>query len=218
LILRAGTGALGVALPFVLVLCDGLLFDLEPFPRNSLSAYYYSGVRDVMVGAVCAIGVFLFSYKVAERNLDNSLSVFAGVTAVAVALFPPRLRGGAQPTPIQERLGEAACAAVHFAAAAAFLIALAALSVVFGVREGTRPRRAGKLSPSFWRGYHWTCAGAIAVALLWIAATEISGWGPASALLYGESAALIAFGASWLAKGLELDMLRGRPAAEIPQD
>ena len=42
LILRVLLGSLGVALPFLLVLGDGLLFDGDPFPRTSLSAYYYS--------------------------------------------------------------------------------------------------------------------------------------------------------------------------------
>ena len=211
LILRTATGVLGIALPIVLVLCDRLWFDGDPFPRNSLSAYYYSGVRDVLVGTVCAIGVFLFGYKVAERNLDNSLSVLAGVTAVAIALFPPGVRGGAQLAPLQERLGESTCAALHFIAAATFLTALGVLSVVFGVREGKRPVRPGKLSPQFWRGCHWACAGAIVLALLWMGVTEAFDWGPTSSLLYGETAALMAFGTSWLAKGLELDMLRGRP-------
>jgi hypothetical protein len=57
LIMRVAIGALGIALPVVLVLGEPLLFDGQPFPRGSLSAYYYSGVREVFVGALCAIGV-----------------------------------------------------------------------------------------------------------------------------------------------------------------
>ena len=75
LIMRALVGALGIALPFALVLIDGWGFDGHPFPRTSLSAYYYSGTRELFVGALCAIGVFLITYKVAEINLDNTLSL-----------------------------------------------------------------------------------------------------------------------------------------------
>jgi Protein of unknown function (DUF998) len=211
LILRATVGALGATLPFMLVLCDGLWFDGDPFPRSALSAYYYSGVRDVLVGTICATGIFLVAYKVAERNLDNTLSVFAGLAALAIALFPPRLPPDGKLSPLQERLGESVTAGIHFIAAAAFIVSLAVLSVFFGVREGKRKPKAGKLPPRFWRTYHWVCACLIGAALLWMGLTELLEWGPRESLLYAEGLSLLAFGASWLWKGLELDMLRGRP-------
>jgi ATP-binding cassette, subfamily B, bacterial len=214
LIMRVVVGALGVALPFLLVFVDGLWFDGDPFPRTSLSAYYYSGVRELFVGALSAIGVFLITYKVAERSLDNTLSLLAGASVVVVALFPTgRPRGVAELTPLQDRLGESVVETIHFVAAAVFISSLAVISYFFGKREGMRPPQEDKRrSRRFWRLYHWACAGAIVLALLWIAVTELSGWGPRNSLLYGEGLAVVAFGASWLLKGLELDMLRGRPA------
>jgi hypothetical protein len=50
LIMRTVVGLLGIALPFVLVLVDGVWFDSSPFLRESLSAYYYSGARELFVG------------------------------------------------------------------------------------------------------------------------------------------------------------------------
>jgi hypothetical protein len=38
-----------------------------------------------------------------------------------------------------------------------------------------------------------------------------SHWGPSDTLLLGETLSLVAFGASWLLKGFELDTLLGRP-------
>lgn len=218
LVMRAAVGALGVALPVVLVLTDGLWFDGVPFPRSSLSAYYYSGVRDVMVGTICAIGTFLLAYKVAERNLDNSLSLLAGLTVILVALFPPRVRPGGTLSPLQERLGEVLCAQLHFAAAAVFLVSLAVLSVTFGIREGNRTERSQRFSAGFWRGYHFACAAVIVAALIFMGITELTDTGPRTSLLIGESVSLMAFGASWLAKGFEFDMLRGRPAASLGAD
>jgi len=59
------------------------------------------------VGALSAIGVFLFTYKVADRTLDNTLSVLAGFAVAAVALFPtgppPE---GSDLTPLQDLLSE----------------------------------------------------------------------------------------------------------------
>jgi hypothetical protein len=216
LIMRVLVGLLAVALPFLLVLLDGLVFDGEPFPRGSLSAYYYSGVREVFVGTLSATAVFLITYKVADRTLDNTLSTFAGLAVLVVALFPtgrPAHRGIAL-TPLQERLGESVVQWIHFTAAAAFIVSLAVISYFFGVREGARPAREGTRSPEFWRNYHWGCAAVIGLALLWIVVTELAGWPPKS-LLVGEAVSVWAFGASWLMKGLELDILLGTRSPPI---
>ena len=181
LIMRVVIGAIGVALPFMLVLVDGLWFDDDPFPRTSLSAYYYSGVRELLVGTL------------------------TGLPADVVQL-----------TPLQDRLGAANVERIHYIAAAALIVSLAVISYFFGKREGTRAPQEGKRrSRRFWRIYHWGCAGAIGVALGWIAVTELTEWGPNESLLYGEAVSALAFGASWLWKGLELDMLRGSPAPRV---
>jgi Protein of unknown function (DUF998) len=219
LMLRTGVGVGGIALAFVLVLADGLLFDGDPFPRDSISAYYYTGVRDLMVGAICSTGVFLLAYKVAERNLDNTLSVVAGAMALAAALSPPRLPAGITPSPLQDLVGQEVTAWTHFLTAVVFIICLALLSFFFGLREGRRKQRKGKLPPKFWRILHWVCASLIVAALLWMGSYELfAHWGPRQTLLYGEALSLGAFGASWLLKGLEIDTLLGDPAPlEIEQ-
>lgn len=209
LIMRTMVGALGVALPFVLVLSDGLLFDGDPFPRDSLSSYYYSGARELFVGTLAATGVFLITYKVVERSLDNTLSIVAGLAVSAVALFPtgrPLKELGL--TPLQDRFSEGFVQAIHFIGAGIFIVSLGVLCVCFGTREGKRSARPNHRSPRFWRRYHFTCAGVIGAALLFIVVAGIAG-GPDKALLIGEAFSVWAFGASWLMKGLELDILRG---------
>jgi hypothetical protein len=210
LIMRIFIGALGVVLPFMLVLSDGLAFDGDPFPHGSLSAYYYSGARELFVGALSAIGVFLFTYKVASSTLENTLSILAGFAVAAVAIFPtgppPE---GTDLTSLQDLLGESVVTTIHYVSAAVFIASLAVISFFFGVREGSRAPREGRRSPTFWRWYHWSWAATIVVALLWIAVTQIIG-SPDKALLIGEAVAVWAFGASWLMKGFELDTLRGK--------
>ena len=165
-------------------------------------------MREVFVGALCAIAVFLITYKVAERTLDNTLSWLAGISVLAVALFPTTTSRDVDPTPLQERWGESVVGGIHYAAAAIFIGSLGVISFFFGVREGARPARPGRRSPTFWRNFHWLCAGAIAFAIVGIVVSELVGW-PPKALLLGETLAVLAFGASWLMKGLELDILRG---------
>ena len=214
--MRIGIGLLAVLLPLLLVFGDKVLFSGEPFLRGSLSAYYYSGMRDEFVGILSATGVFLVTYKVAEFSLDNVASVLAGVCAALIALFPTgRPAHPVVPlAPLQDLLGETTVKTVHFAASAGFLVLLAVLSFFFGVREGERPPRKGKRSPTFWRWFHWACTFAMAVAIAWIIVTLAVGW-PNRALLWGEWASAWAFGLSWLAKGAELDMLFGKPSAPI---
>lgn len=206
LIMRVLVGALAVALPPMLVLGDGIGFDADPFPRGSLSSYFYSGMREIFVGTLSATAVFLVTYKVAERHLDNTLSWLAGVAVLGVALFPTTTSRAVDLTPLQEGWGEPLVGGIHYASAAVFIGSLAVISFFFGVREGARPARPGKRSPRFWRNYHWAFAGAIAAAIAFIIVAELIGWPPKS-LLIGEWAAVWAFGASWLMKGLELDIL-----------
>lgn len=196
---RVAIGVLGVSLPVVVVFVDKLAFDGDPFPRGSISAYYYSGMRDVLVGILSAIGVFLVTYKISERNLDNTASLAAGVAAAVIALFPTaRPHGSALAlTPLQDLLGEQTVKWIHFGAGAAFIGLLAVLSYYFGVRSRT-----------FWRWFHWTCVLVMVLAFVWILVT-LSVGAPHRALLYGEWACAWAFGASWFAKGAEPKTLFG---------
>jgi hypothetical protein len=79
LTLRRAIGFLGIGLPFVVSIGAGI--------QSSISAYYYTVMRDVFVGTLCAIGVFLFSYKGYEPK-DDVASNLAGLFAVGIALFP----------------------------------------------------------------------------------------------------------------------------------
>jgi len=219
LLMRAAIGFIGVALPIGLLLGDGFLFMGVRPARGSLSAYYYSGMRDVFVGSLCAAGVFLLTYKVFEHNLDNTLSIIAGTAAIGVALFstgrPKDSDVGL--SPLQKLLGEQTVTTVHYVCATVFILSLGIITFFFGVREGRRSQqrdghRASR-SPTFWRRFHWSCAGAIGLSVAFIAASMLSGWFTGYSLIIGETAAILAFGLSWLMKGLELDILLGPPIA-----
>jgi hypothetical protein len=214
LFLRLLIGANGTLLPFTLILVSHPVLGDEPFVRGSLSAYYYSGVRDLFVGSLCATALFLIAYKVVERNLDNTMSTVAGLAAIGVALFPTGRPEGTSLalTPLQNLLGEKTVQGIHFGCAFAFIGALAAISYFFGLREGNRPRRRPgytALPPRFWRTFHWSCAGLIVASVAFLAVTKLAG-GMHHAMLYTEIVSTLAFGASWAAKGLELPVLLGR--------
>jgi hypothetical protein len=58
---RLGIAVIGVILPAMLWQ-GGMAFASIPL-LGSMSAYYYTGMRDVFVGALCAVGVALYHYK-----------------------------------------------------------------------------------------------------------------------------------------------------------
>ncbi|WP_296667962.1 hypothetical protein [Demequina sp.] len=190
--LRFFIGVVGIALPFALV-GGNLLAGAGVQP--SISGYYYTGMRDAFVGSLVAVGVFLVFYMVAERNFDNYASYVAGFAVLVVAFFPtddpsvaddPALRVGA-----------------HYAAAVIFILALAAISFRFGW-AGRRSGDPGQLQASGeWR-LHYGCAAAIVIAVVFIVVSQLTGVLADWSILIGETVSVLAFGASWLAKGLEL--------------
>src|SRR6266498_3589357 len=83
--LRKAIGIIGMALPFVLAF--GKIIIESPGIQSSISSYYYTVMRDVFVGSLCAIAVFLLSYRGYERQ-DNIAGVLAGLLAFGTAFFP----------------------------------------------------------------------------------------------------------------------------------
>jgi hypothetical protein len=199
---RFAIGLLGVLLPPLLVLVEPALFDGLPAPRGSLSAYYYSGLREIFVGGLSAIGVFLVAYKFLDFSWESVLSSLAGAAAVVVAVFPTERPGdGVTATPFQVKLGEDVVTAIHYGAAVAFISLLVPIVLFFSRSEGGRQNRK-------WQGFHAVMAAVIVFGAALAGFAGITG-GPDKGVLIGEWIAIWAFGASWLAKGAEWKTLFG---------
>lgn len=84
LALRAGLVSLGLTLPWVL-LFGGLLSGQDLLP--SMSDYYYTGLRDVFVGVLVAVGGLLIVYKGYSRWEDGALNL-GGLFLAGVAFIP----------------------------------------------------------------------------------------------------------------------------------
>ena len=83
--LRKTVGVLAVLSPIVLAgycwifgSCDGI--------QASLSQYYATDSRDLLVGILCAIAVFMFVYK-GYDGIDDRAGDVAGISALGLALF-----------------------------------------------------------------------------------------------------------------------------------
>jgi hypothetical protein len=82
--LRRIVGAIGILLPFVLRI--GIIFFNHDIPY-SVSSYYYSPMRNILVASLCALGVFLVAYN-GYDSVDTRITNVAGGAAIGVALFP----------------------------------------------------------------------------------------------------------------------------------
>jgi hypothetical protein len=199
----------------VLIGGDHLLDSDAPAVRASLSAYYYTGMRDFFVGGMVVSGLFLITYRLFEKSLNNVLTIIGGLAALGVAFFPTdRFEGStAVLTPLQARLGEGVVSDVHHWSAGVFLVSLAIISFFFGVQEGRRPqqRATGRamLPPRFWRWFHWVCALLVLGGVAFVFLAKREHMTADHELLIAEIVAIVAFGLSWFFKGLELNILLG---------
>ncbi len=91
--LRLLLGVLAVSLPFFLVIGNILALGENKF-QGSISAYYYTDMRDVFVGTMVAMGVFLIAYVGYDTDKDNWVGNIAGILAITTALVPTTPAGG----------------------------------------------------------------------------------------------------------------------------
>jgi hypothetical protein len=184
LFLRRAIGVIGVALPFVLVLGKQLVQGGDLV--GSLSGYYYTDLRDVLVGAMCAAGVFLLAYYGHDR-IDNIASSVAGLGAIGLALSPT--------TPDHDvTAADRTAGVLHLTFAAVFFLMLAYFCLRLFPHDGEQPPGTGVV--------YRVCGVVIIACLVLIALTSylrlLPEWHPA---LWLESVAVWAFGVAWLVKG-----------------
>lgn len=185
--LRKAVGWIGILLPFALVLGIILFFKGDAFLRN-ISVYYHTGMRDLFVGALCSIALFLFFYRGYDK-WDNIAATVAGFFALGVAFFPTVKEGEYDWV-----------AHVHYYCAACFMVTLAFISLFLFTRKAPNPT-ARKMK----RNRIYIICGSVMLASL--VAIELfflffEDKNPDSSFVFwAETTALIAFGISWLTKG-----------------
>jgi hypothetical protein len=192
LALRKAVGWIGILLPLTLLAGVVLIFR-ESIILRSISHYYYSGMRDVFVGALCAIALFLFFYRGHDNwgkiNWDNWLSSLAGLFAIGIALFPTTESGPTDTTGL-----------IHFVCAAIFFVILALFSMFIFTKKGKSPT-----DEKIVRNRIFRICGAIMLACLLaiflFMNTSHTHESASSFVFWAESIALVAFGISWLTKG-----------------
>ena len=190
LYLRRAIGLIGLALPAVLII--GKLVIQGPGLQDSISSYFYTDMRGVFVGSMCAVGAFLLSYR-GYAVIDDVAGNLAGVAAIGVALFPT--------APGDPSSTAAVIGVLHLVFASIFFLTIAFFAIVLF-------RRTSEMGPSERKvqrnRLYLTCGVVIIGCLLAIAAVhqffsaQTAGLHPE---LWLETIAVMAFGVAWLTKG-----------------
>jgi hypothetical protein len=205
LTLRKAIGVIGTLLPFVLAGVYMLLVSKIVF-QASISAYYYTSMRNVLVGNLCAIGVFLFAYRGYDWQ-DNLCTNAAGVFAIGVAFCPTT---PPDPSPTATVLGY-----LHLAFAGLLFSMLAIISLFLFTRTGSPGERPAQKRK---RDVVYHICGCVIVACLLLVPVEAFVLGQAVAgyqpLFWLEAVAIVAFGVAWLVKGQAI--LKDPPSAPPP--
>lgn len=91
LTLRKAVGILGIIFPIVLIVGSVICCGCSEV-QSSISAYYHTGMRNLFVGLLCAIGLFLFAYR-GYDSADAITGNIACLFALGVAFFPTSFDG-----------------------------------------------------------------------------------------------------------------------------
>jgi len=205
MVLRQLVGWIGSLLPIVLIVGNALVFHASR--PGSMSGYYYTGMRNVFVGALCALGVFLITYN-GYDELDRWITTIAGVGAIAVALFPTK------PAVPHLSVSQQVVGDIHVVCAAATFIALGLMALRFTKGGPATPGLPGQPPPFARDNVVYRISGATILSSVLLAA--LSNLLPASVkahwplLFIFEALAVFAFGVSWFVKGRTIQAIVAR--------
>ena len=209
--LRKTVGWVGTLLPVILLVANPIALSIENSPcgviPGSVSGYYYSPVRNIFVGAMCAQGLFLIAYVGYDLG-DRVITDLAGVFALGVALFPTKPTVASHPsvtcqTVAQLSTRQQVVGDIH--------LVFAGLTFAFLAWMAIRFTNTDKLQPSpqklLRNRIYLICAIVIVLCLAALVITSLlsaSVKGPFPWIFLWEAVGIFAFGVSWFVKGQTL--------------
>lgn len=200
--LRRLIGIQAIALPYICIFGGFIVADLPA--EISVSAYYYSNMRDFLVGIIFAVSFFLITYK-GYKKIDFLITFITGIAGFGIAVFPCYHN-----TAVYENVGifqlpPELSNIFHLMSAGTFILLLAVNSMFLF----TKTNKETPEKPKRIRNYIYiSCGIIILLSLLGIILSltflteEV--WQHYRLILIFEIISLNAFGFSWLVKGQTL--------------
>lgn len=186
---------------------NGYIADASSW-KSSISHYYYTTVGELFTGVLCAVALFLISYKGYSNRSgdkwlsDNATSNLAGIFALGVVIFPTSSEECISDN-LRIFLSSDLTGYIHFAFAALFFFMLAMMSII----NFRRTENVDKKGDTARDTLYLVCGiiMLVCLVLIFLYAKFLAGsyeWlddlRPVFSL---EALALQAFGLSWLSKG-----------------
>jgi hypothetical protein len=205
--IRRAVGVLGISLPWLLRL-GTWIFSCCPYWKDSNSDYYYTIMGNLFTGVLCAIALFMYSYKGFDK-WDRITSAMCCVFALGVAFFPmnvDRCCFECTHCNIISRAVQPWRDYVHFGSAASLFITFACMSLFLFTKtdKSKKPTRKKLVRNRVYR----VCGIIMFIAMLAVVSLQfksIRQHFPISHPIYWmETVMLEAFGISWLVKGQTL--------------
>ena len=193
LTLRKAVGLVALALPFAVTIPWALRHHAI---QASISAYYYTGTRNVFVGSLCAIAMFMLCAR-GYDSWDETVGIISAICAIGVAFAPTAPATCA--THLQRVTGwiHYSFAAVLFTSLAIFCLFLFRMSA-----QGHTVTRRKRIR----NRVYTICGITILLSMILLAVTTLLH--PIKFLLphlapgiFFETTSLLAFGIAWLVKG-----------------
>ncbi len=200
LTMRKVIGAFGLFLPFVLII-GSIIYGIKPQFLGSISEYFYTNMRDIFTGVLCALSLFLLSYFGYDIQ-DTIVSKICGVCALGVALFPMKFITKTLQPCISIIHNPDLSQVIHYSSAGLLFSAFSYMTLVLFRKSNTKILSKEK---SIRNSFFLVCGIIIISSLFLIIIIDI--FFPKSPIqkifpvLWLESIILIAFGISWLIKG-----------------
>jgi len=199
LTLRQMIGWIGLTMPLAVRLGAYVFEHISA--TDSISAYYYTGMRDVFVSTLVLVGILLACYR-SPSVMDNAIAVLAGLSSIGIGLFPMSPVFAAQVLHDYPGMGANECyvnrgiLGYHHLFVIAFF-ALTFVMVTFrfvAFTPGTPTKQKLK------RNVIYRVCGAL-MLLSFIAIGVLAAKKKSGSIFWPETVAVVAFGVAWLVKG-----------------
>lgn len=196
--LKLFIGILGMALPLILVV-GGLLYPAHTI-QHSVSHYYHTDLRDVLVGTLASASILFMTYA-GYGIIDDILTWAVGIAGIGVIVFPCPTFPEIPLAPVGIfRLPQQLSGPIHFGCAGAFFLLLAINSIFLFTLSDKRSVGDAKRN----RNIVYIVCGAVILAclaaLLVLSLAAKDFFGNSSVALVFEAVMLLAFGFAWLVK------------------
>ncbi|MFD2941380.1 hypothetical protein [Flavobacterium notoginsengisoli] len=201
--IRRAIGYLAISLPIILLVLSCFSF-FQTDIQHSISHYYYTNLREIFTGTLCAVGLFLIRYEGHNNpslwKNDKLLTNIGGIMAIGVAFIPTTPDTFSQKiySLIPYDIKWLGC--LHYAFAAILFLILALLAInVFTIGQ----KKESNINEVAYENHIYRFCG-YSILLFMILIPICSYLKYNYTTLIFEALSLFAFGTAWLIKGRAL--------------